>query len=99
MAGFDEEMNAESFDGKFKLTKEQMLHKIQFRDRFVDKKLEELLNEFGNREAKSCVNFGSRKEEDPRKVVTWPVGCNIGPIRVDDPPKPLDDPFPNNCYH
>ena len=42
---------------------------------YLDNKLEELLNIFGRRQVKSCVDFptGTEKEEDPREIRSWPL--------------------------
>jgi hypothetical protein len=42
---------------------------------YLDNKLEELLNIFGRRQVKSCVDFptGTEKEEDPRLNRSWPL--------------------------
>jgi hypothetical protein len=45
------------------------------KDIFLNNKLDELLNEFGDRKCKSMINLstGWPKEEDPREIVTWPL--------------------------
>ena len=45
------------------------------KDIFLNNKLDELLNEFGDRKCKSMINFstGWPQEEDPRKIATWPI--------------------------
>lgn len=45
------------------------------KDIFLNNKLDELLNEFGDRKCKSMINLntGWPTEQDPRKVVTWPI--------------------------
>ena len=47
----------------------------KFNDVFLDIKLEELLNIFGRRQCKSCVEFdtGVRHETDDRQVRSWPL--------------------------
>jgi len=42
---------------------------------FLDNKLEELLNIFGRRQCKSCIEFptGTELEEDPRKHRSFPL--------------------------
>ena len=51
------------------------MHLYQFNEIFLDNKLEEMLNVFGRRLCKSCIEFstGTEKEEDPRKVKSWPL--------------------------
>ena len=46
-----------------------------FEEIFLDNKLEEMLNVFGRRLTKSCIDFntGTEKEEDPRRVRSWPL--------------------------
>lgn len=45
------------------------------KDIFLNNKLDELLNEFGDRKCKSMMDLstGWPKEEDPREIVTWPL--------------------------
>jgi hypothetical protein len=47
----------------------------KFNDIFLDTKMDELLNIFGRRQCKSCIEFntGTELEEDPRKVRSWPM--------------------------
>lgn len=47
----------------------------KFNDIFLDNKLEELLNIFGRRQCKSCIEFstGTDLVEDPRKVRSFPL--------------------------
>jgi hypothetical protein len=47
----------------------------RFNEVFLDIKLEELLNIFGRRQCKSCVEFdtGARYEADDRGVRSWPL--------------------------
>lgn len=51
------------------------MHLYKFNEIFLDNKLEELLNIFGRRQCKSCIEFntGQELEEDPRKVKSWPL--------------------------
>jgi len=51
------------------------MHLYKFNEIFLDNKLEEMLNVFGRRLCKSCIEFntGTEKEEDPRKVKSWPL--------------------------
>lgn len=51
------------------------MHLYKFNEIFLDNKLEEMLNVFGRRLCKSCIEFntGTEKEEDPRKVRSWPM--------------------------
>jgi len=45
------------------------------KDIFLNNKLDELLNQFGDRKCKSMIELGTGwdKEEDPRKTKTWPI--------------------------
>jgi len=47
----------------------------KFPEIFLDNKLEELLNIFGRRQCKSCIEFptGTILEEDPRKHRSYPL--------------------------
>lgn len=51
------------------------MHLYKFNEIFLDNKLEEMLNVFGRRLCKSCIEFntGTEKEEDPRKIKSWPL--------------------------
>ena len=51
------------------------MHLYNFHEIFLDNKLEEMLTVFGRRLVKSCIEFntGTEKEEDPRKVRSWPM--------------------------
>jgi len=51
------------------------MHLYKFREVFLDNKLEELLNIFGRRQCKSCIDFntGTEMVEDPRKVRSYPL--------------------------
>ncbi len=44
-------------------------------DRFLNNKLDDLLNEFGDRHCKSMIELGTGwdKENDPRACNTWPL--------------------------
>lgn len=53
-----------------------LLAKVKFnKDRFLNNKLDELLQDFGDRRCKSMIDLetGWAKEEDPRKITTWPL--------------------------
>ena len=54
---------------------EKYLPFYKFNEIFLDNKLEELLNIFGRRQCKSCIEFptGWEKEEDPRRTNSWPL--------------------------
>ena len=43
------------------------------RDLFLNNKLDELLQDFGGRRCKSMIDFGNEKEEDDRKVRSFPL--------------------------
>ena len=47
-------------------------------DMFLNNKLDDLLNMFGDRRCKSMIEFGTGwdKEDDPRRVITWPLSPN-----------------------
>ena len=47
----------------------------KFREIFLDNKLEELLNIFGRRQCKSCIEFntGQELEEDPKRTRSYPL--------------------------
>lgn len=47
----------------------------KFNQIFLDNKLEELLNIFGRRQCKSCIDFptGWEKDEDLRRTNSWPL--------------------------
>lgn len=47
-------------------------------DMFLNNKLDDLLNLFGDRRCKSMIEFGTGwdKEDDPRRVITWPLSPN-----------------------
>lgn len=47
----------------------------KFPEIYLDNKLEELLNIFGRRQCKSCIEFntGQELEEDPRRHRSWPL--------------------------
>ena len=45
------------------------------------------------------MEINSMKEEDPRRIRTYPGSPHLPPVKVDDPPKPLEDPYPDNCYN
>jgi hypothetical protein len=51
------------------------MHFYKFNEIFLDNKLEELLNIFGRRQCKSCIEFGTGQEleEDPRRTRSWPL--------------------------
>lgn len=51
------------------------MHLYKFNEIFLDNKLEEMLNVFGRRLCKSCIEFntGTEKTEDDRKVKSWPL--------------------------
>jgi len=51
------------------------LNRYKFNEIFLDNKLEELLNIFGRRQCKSCIEFntGTELEEDPRKTRSFPL--------------------------
>jgi hypothetical protein len=51
------------------------MHLYKFNSIFLDNKLEELLNIFGRRQCKSCIEFntGTVLEEDPRKTRSYPL--------------------------
>jgi|ERR1712021_118873 len=51
------------------------MHLYKFNEIFLDNKLEEMLNIFGRRLCRSCIEFntGTEKETDPRKVKSWPL--------------------------
>ena len=42
---------------------------------FLNNRLDYLLNEFGDRRCKSMIELGTGwdKENDPRRVITWPL--------------------------
>ncbi len=44
-------------------------------DMFLNNKLDDLLNQFGDRRCKSMIELGTGwdKEDDPRRVITWPL--------------------------
>lgn len=44
-------------------------------DHFLNNKLDDLLNMFGDRRCKSMIEFGTgwEKEDDPRQNITWPL--------------------------
>lgn len=44
-------------------------------DMFLNNKLDDLLDMFGDRKCKSMIELGTgwAKEEDPRQVITWPL--------------------------
>ena len=50
-------------------------HLYNFKEIYLDNKLEELLCIFGRRQCKSCIEFntGTELEEDPRKVRSYPL--------------------------
>ena len=43
------------------------------KDLFLNNKLDELLEQFGNRKCKSMIAFENEKEEDPRYIKTHPM--------------------------
>lgn len=43
------------------------------RDLFLNNKLDELLEQFGDRKCKSMIDFGSDKEEDDRNIRSFPL--------------------------
>jgi len=47
-------------------------------DMFLNNKLDDLLNMFGDRRCKSMIEFGTGwdKEDDPRRCITWPLSPN-----------------------
>lgn len=51
------------------------MHYYKFNEIFLDNKLEELLNIFGRRQCKSCIELptGTEVEEDPRRVRSFPL--------------------------
>ena len=51
------------------------MHYYKFNEIFLDNKLEELLNIFGRRQCKSCIELptGTEIEEDPRSVRSFPL--------------------------
>jgi len=44
-------------------------------DMFLNNKLDDLLNQFGDRRCKSMIELGTGwdKEDDPRRNITWPL--------------------------
>ena len=44
-------------------------------DMFLNNKLDDLLNMFGDRRCKSMIELGTGwdKEDDPRRIITWPL--------------------------
>ena len=73
-----------------------LLKKVKNNRVFVGTKFEELMEKFKDRDCISCCEFGQEKEEDPRRVHTWPLQVSF---EVDDSPlEPFPDYFPDNVY-
>jgi hypothetical protein len=71
-AEYDEDSRAQMMHG--------LLAKVQAnKNRFLNNKLDELLNMFGDRRCKSMVDLGTGwdKEDDPRKIVTIPMSPTL----------------------
>lgn len=76
LAGFYDEIDHES--------RIEMIHGLITRvqankNLFLNNKLDELLNMFGDRRCKSMIELGTGwdKEEDPRKIITIPMSPNL----------------------
>lgn len=74
----------------------------KFNEIFLDNKLEELLNIFGRRQCKSCIDFptGWDKEEDPRRTNSWPLSrvAEENFIKRGDDFNLIDFQLQNNVY-
>jgi hypothetical protein len=71
-SGYDGDLDR---DAREKMMK-GLINKVKGnKDIFLNNKLDELLNQFGDRRCKSMIELGTGwdKEEDPRKVKTWPI--------------------------
>ena len=75
---------------------------LQVYEIFLDNKLEELLNIFGRRQCKSCVDFptGWEKEEDLRRTNSWPLTrvAEENYLRRGDEFNLIDFQLQNNVY-
>lgn len=62
------------------------------------KKLDELVYSFGDRKCKSAEPFTDEKEEDYRRIKSFPLSPVAGEILVADPPRPFSPILKDNCY-
>lgn len=78
---------------EFSKTKEHLLSAADMNKIFTERKLDELLEDFGARKCRSFYDLNRPVTDDPRRVKTWPCSPQeVGPIL------PLPDPYPDNCY-
>jgi hypothetical protein len=69
----DDENDKKNRESRGKALKAIMAKVKGNRDLFLNNKLDELLQEFGGRRCKSMVNFENEKEEDVRRIKSYPL--------------------------
>ena len=80
---------------EFSKTKDGLLRKQDINKFFVERKFDELIKIFGDRNSRSTDDAFFEKTEDPRQVRTCPC---LGSVEVITPIEPLPDPYPDNVY-
>ena len=61
---------------EFSKTREHLLGADELNKLFVERKFDELIEQFGERKCKSFCDLNRDKTEDPRQVKTWPASPN-----------------------
>jgi len=70
-------------------TKDDLLKKFKESKGLVESKFDELMDKLNGRDCFSCCDFWYEKEEDPRRINTWPLQVSV---EVDpNPPEPFPD--------
>ena len=80
----------------FSKTREHLLSAAEINKMFVERKFDELIEQFGGRMCKSFYDLNRPVMEDPRQIKSWPASPGA---EAHLPIEPLPDPYPDNCYH